>query len=52
MAANRHKENNLVVSGTIESNNHDDTLCFGLNFVSDHFTGQTCSVSGYNKKIQ
>jgi len=25
---------------------------FGPNFVIDHFTGQTCSVSGYDKKVQ
>ena len=44
MAANRCKENNSVVFGTIESNNHANTWCFGPNFVMDHFTGQTCSV--------
>ena len=52
MAANRRKEAKAVVSGTIESNNHADTWCFGPNFVMDHFTGQTCSVSGYDKKMQ
>ena len=51
VAADRHKENNPVVSGTIESNNHANTQCFGPNFVMYHFTGQTCSISGYNKKI-
>ena len=51
-AANRRRENNSVVSATIESDNHADTWCFGPNFIMDHFTGQTCSVSGYDKKIQ
>ena len=49
--ANRHRKNNPVVSGTIESDNHADTWCFGPNFVMGHFTGKTCSVSGYDKKI-
>ena len=52
MAANRRKEATPVISSTIESDNHVDTWCFGPNFVMDHFTGQTCSVSGYDKKIQ
>ena len=51
-AANRCRENNPVFSGIIESYNHADTWCFGPNFVMDHFTGQTCSVSGFNKKVQ
>ena len=52
MAADRRKNANLVISGTIESDNHADTWCFGLNFVMDHFMGQTCIVSVYDKKIQ
>ena len=51
-AANRHKENNPMISATIESDNHADTWCFGPNFVMDHFTGQTCSVSSYDKTVQ
>ena len=51
-ASNRRKENNPVISTKIESNSHADTWCFGPNFVRDHFTGQTCSVSGYDKKVQ
>ena len=43
---------NEVVIGTIESDNHADTWCFGPNFVIDHFTGQTCNVSGYDKEIK
>ena len=39
MATNRCKKAKIVVSGTIESNNHADTWCFGPNFVMDHFTG-------------
>ena len=45
------KQNSQVVSGTIESDNHADTWCFGPNFVMDSFTEQTCNVSGYNKKV-
>ena len=41
----------LVVSGMIESDNHADTWCFGPNFVMDSYTGYTCNVSGYNKKV-
>ena len=52
MTANRCKEAKVVVSCTNESNNHANTWCFGPNFVMDHFTEQTCSVSGYDKKIQ
>ena len=52
MAATRREEAKPVVSATIESDNHADTWCFGPNFVMDHFTGQTCSVSGYDKKIK
>ena len=51
-SAKRHSKNNPVFSATIESDNHADTWCFGPNFVMDHFTGQTCSVSGYDKKVQ
>ena len=51
-APNRHRENNPVVCATIESDHHADTRCFGPNFIMDHFTGQTCSVSGYDKKVQ
>ena len=36
MAANRRKDANLVVSGTIENNNYADTWCVGPNFVMDH----------------
>ena len=39
------------MTGTIESDNHADTWCFGSNFFMDSFTGQTCNVSGYNKKV-
>ena len=52
MVASRRKEANPVVLGTIESNNHTDIWGFGPTFAMDHFTGQTCSVSGYDKKIQ
>ena len=51
-AANRRRENNPVISATIESASHADTWCFGPNFVMDHFTGKTCSVSGYDEKIK
>ena len=47
-ADNYRSQNLPVVSGTIESDNHADTWCFGPNFVMNHFTGQTCSVSGFN----
>ena len=47
MTTNRRKEanddcsqNNPVVPGTIESDNHADTWYFGPNFVMDHFTGK------------
>ena len=39
------------MTASIESDNHADTWCFGPNFVMDSFTGQTCSVSGYDKKV-
>ena len=52
MDANRRKDAKPGVLGTIENDNHADIWCFGPNFVLDYFTGQTCSVSGYNKKIQ
>ena len=52
MAPTRCQESKGIISGTIESDNHTDTWCFGPNFVMDHFTGQTCSVSGYDKKIK
>ena len=39
------------MTASIESDNHADTWCFGPNFVRDSFTGQTCSVSGYDKKV-
>ena len=51
-AANRRRENNPVVFSTIESDKHADIWCVGPNFVIHHFTGQTCSVSSYDKKIQ
>ena len=52
MAVTRREEAKPVVSATIESDNHADTWCFGPNFVMDHFTGKTCSVSGYDKKVK
>ena len=51
MANTRKKKPNRNETGTIESDNHADTWCFGPNFVMDHFTGQTCSVSGYNGAV-
>ena len=51
MAATRRNESKGIIYGTIESDNHVDMWCFGPNFVMDHFTGHTCSVSGYNKRI-
>ena len=45
------KKNGQIVSSMIESDNHADTCCFGPNFVMDSYTGQTCNVSGYNKKV-
>ena len=39
-------------TATNESDNHDDTWCFDPNFVMDNFTGETCNVSGYDKKIK
>ena len=49
---NHCSQNNPVVLGTIESDNHAEISCFGPSFVMDHFMKQTYSVSGYNKKVQ
>ena len=51
MANTRKKTPKRNDTGTIESDNHADTWCFGPNFVIDHFTGQTCSGSGYNGTV-
>ena len=51
MAATRRDKAKEIKTGTIESDNHVDTWCFGPNFVMDHFTCQTCNISGYNGKI-
>ena len=51
MAATRRNSSKGITSRTIESDYHADTWCFGPNFVMDHFTEHTYSVSGYDKKI-
>ena len=39
LSASRLKENGQVVSGTIGSDNHADTWCFGPNFVINSYMG-------------